>query len=177
MLFPSNNTRKERRRRLGQAGLHSLMRDPRYLDGNHAEHGAVMDLVRRGFQLVFDEPDDADGPSPIAANPLGRRRGRTLLTGAQMARPFADAVARLAGKNEKADSLRDADREALGRRALLSALKTTRAAFPSGFAEELRALGRIESRAAQGTPAPSKPPPADRKPEKPKETPGTGGQG
>ena len=166
MPFISRNTRKDRRR-LGQAGLDSLMRDPRYLDGNHGEHGAVVDLVRRGFQLVFDEPDDSDGPSPTAATLPGRKRGRTLLTGAHTARPFADAVARLAGANRIRDNAREADQEMLGRRVLLSALKSTRAAFPSGFAEELRALGRAKPRAAEGAPGASKPPPADREPEKP----------
>ncbi|MEE9289429.1 MAG: hypothetical protein V3U99_00280, partial [Alphaproteobacteria bacterium] len=131
MPFISKNTRKDRRR-LGQAGLDRLMRDPRYLDGNHGEHGAVVDLVRRGFQLVFDEPDDSDGPSPTAATLPGRKRGRTLLTGAHTARPFADAVARLAGANRIRDNAREADQEMLGRRVLLSALKSTRAAFPSG---------------------------------------------
>ncbi|MEE8562489.1 MAG: hypothetical protein V3S92_02600, partial [Alphaproteobacteria bacterium] len=130
MLFPSKNTRKDRRRRPGQAGLNSLMRDPRYLDGNHGEHGAVVGLVRRGFQLVFDEPDGADGSFPAVATLPGRRRGWTILTGTHKARPFADAIARMGGDQHLRDSAGEADREALGRRIILSALKSTRAAFP-----------------------------------------------
>ncbi len=44
-------------RQLGRAGLDALMRDPRRLDGNHPEHGPVVDMIQRGFDLVFAAPD------------------------------------------------------------------------------------------------------------------------
>ncbi len=168
MLFSLKNPASERRQRLGKSGLHSLMRDPRYFDANHKEHSAMVDLVRRGFELVFDEPDGADDLSPPGPKPLAQKRWPTILTSARLARPFAEAIARLAGKTEKEDSLPEADREVLGRRALLIALKSTRAAFPSGFDIELRALTQAEPRSAGPAPGPSTPPPPGAKPEKPK---------
>ncbi len=44
---------------VGRAGLRSMMQDPRYFDGNHPEHDMVVDMIRRGFQMVAGE---VDGP-------------------------------------------------------------------------------------------------------------------
>ncbi len=97
MLFSLKNPARDRRQRFGKSALNSLMRDPRYFDGTHKEHSAMVDLVRRGFELVFDEPDGADDLSPGGPKPLAQKRWPTILTGARLARPFADAIARLGG--------------------------------------------------------------------------------
>jgi hypothetical protein len=60
------------RTRIARAGLTSLMRDPRYNDANEPEHGALVDLVQRGFQMVFDGPEDRAKRNPGASSPAPR---------------------------------------------------------------------------------------------------------
>ena len=47
----------DKRDSIGRAGLMSLMGDPRYTDANHPEHDRVVDLIRRGFEMVMGEAD------------------------------------------------------------------------------------------------------------------------
>ncbi len=42
---------------IGRAGLMSMMGDPRYTDTNHPEHDMVVDMIRRGFEMVMGETD------------------------------------------------------------------------------------------------------------------------
>ena len=60
--------RESLRRSIARAGLRSLMRDPRYLDGDHPAHGALVDVVRRGFELAFDAPGDRARTGPLDAD-------------------------------------------------------------------------------------------------------------
>ncbi len=53
---------------IGRAGLMSLMQDPRYFDGNHPEHDMVVDMIRRGFEMVMGE---AQAPGPRRAAMAG----------------------------------------------------------------------------------------------------------
>ncbi|MCZ6446767.1 MAG: hypothetical protein O7F75_03870 [Alphaproteobacteria bacterium] len=52
------------RTRIAHAGLDSLMTDPRYFDANQPEHGAMLDMVQRGFQLLLDGPKDRARHNP-----------------------------------------------------------------------------------------------------------------
>ncbi len=143
MRIPSFISRKSPFRRLGQAGLDSLMRDPRYTDGNHAEHDAMVNLVRRGFQLVFDEPEESNEfneRSPKGRSLLEPKRRHTLLTGTPRNTPFSDAVRRLHARPSAIETMDRSERDALGWKSLLSALNSDRTVFPSGFAEELRSI-------------------------------------
>jgi hypothetical protein len=62
------------RNKMAKAGLDSLMKDPRYFDGNHPEHETVVDLVSRGFQMIFGGLDAMPGRTcgKIKAPPWGR---------------------------------------------------------------------------------------------------------
>ena len=126
----------------------------------------MVDLVRRGFQLVFDEPDDEE-PALPAGTPAAPRRGRTLLTAAPKSRPFSDAVARMAGEERLLDDASQVERESLGRKIVLSALRSAGAAFPSGFSEDLRALDSAEPHRLRGTPSASGQPAPRPGPKKP----------
>ena len=42
------------------------MAHPRYFDANHPEHGAMVDMVQRGFQLIFDGPKERARLSPAS---------------------------------------------------------------------------------------------------------------
>ena len=74
---------------IGRAGLMSLMGDPRYTDADHPEHDMVVDMIRRGFEMVVGELDAADpqgralpgtgAPAPSFAT-LFQRRYYTLRT-------------------------------------------------------------------------------------------------
>ncbi len=48
------------------------MKDPRYFDANHPEHANLVDLVQRGFQMIFDGPDDRKGRNPRVTGPAPR---------------------------------------------------------------------------------------------------------
>ena len=54
----------DKRTSVGRAGLMSLMGDPRYTDADHPEHDMVVDMIRRGFEMVMGE---ADAPDPLRA--------------------------------------------------------------------------------------------------------------
>jgi hypothetical protein len=41
------------RNKMAKARLDSFMKDPRYFDGNHPEHASLVDLIQRGFQMIF----------------------------------------------------------------------------------------------------------------------------
>jgi hypothetical protein len=125
--MPFLKLQKTSRQRLGEAGLASLMRDPRYFDSRHPDHRPLNKLVQRGFELVFDEPAAPEG---------GVRRPE---------QPFAEAVRRLAsdktgdegGGDAALDALPPTEHARFGRRAVLGALKADGARFPPGFETEL----------------------------------------
>ncbi|MCH8092005.1 MAG: hypothetical protein IIC57_06640 [Proteobacteria bacterium] len=94
---------------IGRAGLKSLMGDPRYFDGNHPEHDMVVDLVRRGFELVIGE-----------ANAPG------------FATLFDNAVA----DGRRIDLMNSDARAAFGRGLLLQAIRAEGATMPTGFDRE-----------------------------------------
>ncbi len=58
--------------KIAKAGLDSLMKDPRYFDGNHPEHASLVDLVQRGFQMIFGGPEDRKGRNPRVTGPAPR---------------------------------------------------------------------------------------------------------
>ncbi len=60
------------RTEIARAGLDSLMADPRYFDVNHPEHGAMVDMVQRGFQLLLDGPKDRARHNPALTGPAPR---------------------------------------------------------------------------------------------------------
>jgi hypothetical protein len=118
---------KALRRRVGQAGLDNIMRDSRHTDGNHPEHGQIVDMLQRGFELVFDEDEKP-------ANPRRRPAADT----APRARKFANAFERLAGDKKRLDMLPDSQLGATGRRMVLAALDDDGAALPPDLKEEAR---------------------------------------
>ncbi len=60
------------RTRIARAGLDSLMADRRYFDADHPEHGAMVDKVQRGFQMIFDEPKERTRRNPAGTGPAPR---------------------------------------------------------------------------------------------------------
>jgi hypothetical protein len=94
---PSREADDDPPRRLGRAGLDALMRDPRYFDPDHPEHGQVVDLVRRGFEIVFAAPKVRDWPrrapssgAPRVSIPMRPRR-RAIRTGRSV-NPFRTSL-------------------------------------------------------------------------------------
>ncbi|MCH8091623.1 MAG: hypothetical protein IIC57_04675, partial [Proteobacteria bacterium] len=63
---------------IGRAGLMSMMGDPRYFDGNHPEHDMVVDMIRRGFELVMGEVD-APGFATLFDNDVANGRRIDLM--------------------------------------------------------------------------------------------------
>lgn len=103
----------DRARRLGRAGLAALMDDPRYWDGDHPEHDAAVDTLRRGFEVVF-----APTRNPVFTTvPLNENAPVTDPDSA-----FARHFARLVGEDEDLDVLSESRRRALGREVVLATL-------------------------------------------------------
>ncbi len=94
---------------IGRAGLMSLMGDPRYTDADHPEHDMVLDLIRRGFEMVMGEVN-----SP----------GFTTL--------FDNDVA----NGRRIDLMNSDARAAFGRSLLLRAIRAEGATMPTGFGRE-----------------------------------------
>ena len=94
---------------VGRAGLMSLMGDPRYTDADHTEHDRVVDLIRRGFEMVMGEAD---------------ARGFTTL--------FDNDVA----GGRRIDLMNSDARADFGRGLLLRAIRAEGATIPSGFDRE-----------------------------------------
>ncbi|MCH9051812.1 MAG: hypothetical protein IIA72_12120 [Proteobacteria bacterium] len=119
---------------IGRAGLMSLMGDPRYTDANHPEHDRVVDLIRRGFELVAGEAD-APGFTTLFDNDAGGGRRIDLMN--------SDA---------RAD---------FGRNLLLRAIRAEGATMPSGFDREGVAVpgfrNPLAAPRADGHPAPREP--------------------
>jgi hypothetical protein len=126
-----DSDREDPRRRIGQAGLDALMRDPRYWDGNRPDHDRVVDTVRRGFELVFALPKGRV-PVTVPINPHA-----TPPTDDDD--PFARILSRLVARNDDLDALPEAERGALVRRAILTALKETGRRLPPGLDGEVDA--------------------------------------
>lgn len=119
-----DSSREALRHRTGQVGLDALMRDPRYWDGNHPDHDSVVDAVRRGFELVFTSPKERV-PATVPVDPHA-------LFPNDDDDPFARTLSRLLGHKNDLDSLSEAERSAIGRRAILAALEETGGA-PAGL--------------------------------------------
>ncbi|MFM2130790.1 MAG: hypothetical protein RL477_2336 [Pseudomonadota bacterium] len=103
----------DRPRRIGRAGLAALMDDPRYWDGDHPEHDAAVDTVRRGFEVVFAPPRN-----PVFTTvPINENAPVT-----DPDSPFARHFARLVGEDEDLDVLSESRRRALGREVVLATL-------------------------------------------------------
>ena len=94
---------------IGRAGLMSLMGDPRYTDADHPEHDMVVDMIRRGFEMVMGEADAA---------------GFTTL--------FQNAAA----DGQRIDLMNSDARAAFGRGLLLQAIKGEGFTMPTGFGRE-----------------------------------------
>ncbi len=94
---------------IGRAGLMSLMGDPRYTDADHPEHDRVVDMIRRGFEIVVGETD---------------ARGFTTL--------FQNAIA----GGRRIDLMNSDARAAFGRGLLLRAIRAEGATMPTGFGRE-----------------------------------------
>ena len=126
------------RTRIARAGLDSLMRDPRYWDGTHPQHGALVDMVQRGFQIVFDSPEDRARRNPARIGPPPRPGLLdSVLTDTMETR-------------ERFEAAPSAERERQGRRVMLSALRADNFPLPPGLESEDDNLG---------TPAPKPPAP------------------
>ncbi len=94
---------------IGRAGLMSLMGDPRYTDADHPEHDPVVDMIRRGFEMVMGET---------------QAPGFTTL--------FQNAVA--AGR--RIDLMNSDARAAFGRGLLLRAIRAESFTMPTGLGRE-----------------------------------------
>ena len=94
---------------IGRAGLMSLMGDPRYTDANHPEHDMVVDMIRRGFEMVMGEVD-APGFATLFDNDDANGR-------------------RIEEMNSDA-------RAAFGRGLILQAIRAEGSTMPSGFDKE-----------------------------------------
>ncbi|TDI64931.1 MAG: hypothetical protein E2O90_08620 [Alphaproteobacteria bacterium] len=112
------------RTRIARAGLDGLMADPRYFDADHPEHRAMVDMVQRGFQMIFDEPKDRARRNPASTGPAPRPG---LLDG---------ALRDLAGDPDRFDSAPTALRQRQGRGVMLAALKADGFPLPSGLKDE-----------------------------------------
>lgn len=150
--MPFLKPQKNPRQRLAEAGLASLMRDPRYFDSRHPDHRPLNKLVQRGFQLVFDEP-----AAPAAG-------ARPMSPGPRWAQPFTEAVRRLASDktgwqdddDAALDGLPPSAHERLGCRAVLGALKADGARFPPGFETELAKSTSRDKAGKDALPEPDK---------------------
>jgi hypothetical protein len=107
---------------LGRAGLDALMRDPRRLDDAHPEHSAVVEMIQRGFDLVFAEPNASSRNRAPVTDPDG---------------PFARSFAKQAKNFGGLDDLPTKAREDLGRRIILDALRGDGFKMPSGFEDDI----------------------------------------
>ena len=112
------------RSEIARAGLDSLMADPRYFDPGHPEHGAMVDMVQRGFQLIFDGPKDRAWRNPALTGPVPRPG---LLDG---------VLKNLLGDRDGFESAPTAERQRQGRGVMLAALKADGFALPSGLGDE-----------------------------------------
>ena len=113
------------RTEIARAGLDSLMSDPRYFDPDQPEHGAMVDMVQRGFQLIFDGPKDR-----------GARRNPAL-TGPVPRPGLLDAMLRdKAPDHDGFESAPTAERARQGRGVMLAALKADGFPLPSGLKDE-----------------------------------------
>jgi hypothetical protein len=113
----------------------------------------MVDMLRRGFEMVYDEPSDR--PSGGTGNPFGpiTQRPRTTTP-----RPFANAFQRLSGDPDSMASLPTLQRESLGRRMVLTALKSDGTNLPSGFSDEIeQAEGPALGGLGKQRPTPSEP--------------------
>ena len=110
--------------RVARAGLDSLMADPRYFDANHPEHGAMVDMVQRGFQMIFDSPKD-------------RARHNPAITGPAPQPGLLDGVLRDSPEDrDRFESAPTAERQRQGRGVMLAALKADGFPLPSGLKDE-----------------------------------------
>ncbi len=99
----------DKRTSVGRAGLMSLMGDPRYTDAGHPEHDMVVDMIRRGFEMVMGEAD-AHGFATLFDNDVAGGRRIDLMN--------TDA------------------RAAFGRGLLLRAIRAESFTMPTGFGRE-----------------------------------------
>ncbi len=112
------------RTRIARAGLDSLMADPRYLDGNHPEHGALVDTVQRGFQFIFDGPKDRARRIPTLTSPAARPG-------------WLDGVLKDSLEaRDRFEAAPCAERERQGRRVMLAALRPDGFPLPSGLEDK-----------------------------------------
>ena len=109
------------RNKIAKAGLDSLMKDPRYFDANHPEHANLVDLVQRGFQMIFDGPDDRKGRNPRVTGPAPRPG----LLDEFMPASLAD--------RDRFESAPTEERHKQGRSVMLAALKADGFPLPSGL--------------------------------------------
>ena len=109
---------------IGRAGLMSLMGDPRYTDANHPEHDMVVDMIRRGFEMVMGE---ADAPGPLRA-----ALGGTGAPPRGFATLFQDAIA----DGRRIDLMNSDARAAFGRGLLLRAIRAESFTMPTGLGRE-----------------------------------------
>ena len=119
---------------IGRAGPMSLMGDPRYTNANHPEHDMVVDLIRRGFEMVMGE---VDAPG------------------------FATLFQNAAGGGRRIDLMNSDARAAFGRGLLLQAIRAEGATMPSGFDREDKGAAGFRNPLAtprtEGDPAPTGP--------------------
>ncbi|MCZ6482094.1 MAG: hypothetical protein O6757_02445 [Alphaproteobacteria bacterium] len=109
---------------IGRAGLMSLMGDPRYTDADHPEHDMVVDMIRRGFEMVMGETD--------APGPLRAALGGTGASLPSFATLFQDAIA----GGRRIDLMNSDARAAFGRGLLLRAIRAESFTMPTGFGRE-----------------------------------------
>jgi len=116
------------RTRIARAGLDSLMKDPRYFDGNHPEHGAMVDMVQRGFQMIFDSPEDQARRNPAGIGPAPRPGLLDRVLPATLE------------SRDRFESAPSAERQRQGRGVMLAALKADGFPLPSGLRDEAAAF-------------------------------------
>ncbi len=128
--------------KIAKAGLDSLMKDPRYFDGNHPEHASLVDLVQRGFQMIFDGPEDRKGSNPRVTGPAPRPG---LLDQFMLAS---------SAERDRFEAAPTEERRKQGRSVMLAALKADGFPLPSGLREEAGLALKPTAPLAGDTPRP-----------------------
>ena len=151
----------DKRDSIGRAGLMSMMGDPRYTDADHPEHDMVVDLIRRGFEMVMGDPSSAAAQlRRVEADAPGPRRA--AMAGTEAAAPtFATLFQNAAADGRRIEEMNSDARAAFGRGLLLRAIRAEGATMPSGFDREGESAAGfrtpLATRGADGDPARSGP--------------------